>query len=115
MDITTALTNPITYLWLIILAISTTIYAYGFVRRLRRRRANHGQTAFLVIVGNSIVAGFYFIILATAIGYTAALPNLAVLLICNIVAGLPMIVEYIDDHTNAANTADRLHTLIEED
>ena len=64
-------------------------YAW-LVRKLRRRNPHHGYTAWLVVVGNVIiVAGF-----AVLVGI-----NLAVLLVlCMAAAGIPMVVEYIDDH-----------------
>ena len=53
------------------------------VRRLRQRtHGHHGQTAWLVVVGVGVVVGVY-----------AALTDLQS-------AGLPMIAEYVDSHTD---------------
>lgn len=66
-------------------------FAYAWlVRYLRRRNPNHGYTAFLVVGGNLIVAiGF-----ALVSGIGAAV----VLLACMGAAGVPMIVESMDNH-----------------
>ncbi len=64
---------------------------YAFlVRRLRRRHADHGQTAWLVVVGDLIVAVGFAVI--------AGVNSAIVLLLCMAAAGIPMIVEYVDDH-----------------
>ncbi len=73
------------------LFIAGILYAV-FVRRLRRREPNHGYTAFLVVGGDLlVVAGFYFLA-----GAHAAF----VLLLCMASAGIPMVIEYVDDHLN---------------
>jgi uncharacterized membrane protein YbhN (UPF0104 family) len=78
-----------TIIVLVALLIAGSIYAF-FVRRLRRRVRNHGYTAFLVVGGDLLIAiGFGFLAGAHAAG---------VLLACMAAAGIPMIVEYVDDH-----------------
>lgn len=100
MDITIILNNPITWLMLALLHAACWAYAYGIVRRLRNNNPNHGQTAFLVIVGNSAVG----LTLAAITWITSSLNNaislLLLLLLANLFAGIPMIVEYIGSHTN---------------
>ena len=66
-------------------------FAYAWlVRRLRRRNPNHGYTAFLVAGGNLIVAlGFAFV---------AGVQMAVLLVLCMGAAGVPMIVENVDDH-----------------
>ena len=77
------------YIVLLCLVLFGLAYAWA-VRKLRKRKRNHGYTAWLVVVGNAAVGvGFGFIV-----GLEAAV----ILLLCNAAAGIPMIVEYIDDH-----------------
>ena len=63
------------------------------VRRLRQRtHGHHGQTAWLVVVGVGVVVGVY-----------AALTDLqsaGLLALLFAAAGLPMIAEYVDSHTD---------------
>ena len=102
MDIAQLLTNPITYLILIVLAVGCTLYAYRYVRPTRQRSPDHGQTALFVVIGSAAVGVAYTIALAATYGIAAAITPAILLLLCYIVAGLPMIAEYIDDHTGAA-------------
>jgi peptidoglycan/LPS O-acetylase OafA/YrhL len=76
---------------IVLVALFVAGIAYALiVRRLRRRNRNHGYTAFLVVGGDLLIAiGFGFLAGAHAAG---------VLLACMAAAGIPMIVEYVDDH-----------------
>lgn len=68
------------------------LYA-SFVRRLRRRtNGRHGQTAWLVAFGVAVVVAVFS---ALTDAETAQL-----LILLFAAAGLPMIVEYIDDHSD---------------
>lgn len=100
MDITTILTNPITWLVLALLHAACWAYAYGIVRRMRRSDPNHGQTAWLVVIGNSAIGATLFAIAWITIGLTNAIGLLILLLLANLAAGVPMIVEYVGDHIN---------------
>jgi len=64
-------------------------YAW-LVRKLRQRNPDHGYTAFLVVAGNLIVA--------TGFAFVAGVQMAVVLVVCMGAAGVPMIVEYVDDH-----------------
>jgi hypothetical protein len=108
MDITAILTNPITWLMLALLHLACWIYAFGIVRRMRKDDPEHGQTAWLVVIGNSAVG----LTLAAITWITSSLNNaislLLLLLLANLFAGLPMIAEYISSHTSRHNqTNDR--------
>lgn len=106
--ITQTLSNPTAWLILILLAATTSAYAWRIVRPLRRRNPDHGQTAWLVVVGTAATGIAYAILLALSIGAEAAAGHIILLMITNIASGLPMIIEYIDDHTDRSqNSADR--------
>lgn len=118
MDIATVLTNPITYLILLGLAVACTAYAWLYVRRTRRKSPHHGQTALFVVIGSAIVGIAYTIGLAASYGIPAAIAPAIFLLLCYIAAGIPMIVEYIDDHTDSAGrqqTIDNINRIMEEE
>ncbi len=112
MNITTALTNPTTYLILALLCLTCIAYAFAYVRPTRRRDPDHGQTALFVIIGNTIVGLAYTIGLAATFGLQIALSAGALLLIYFAVAGLPMVVEYIDDHTTRRQSTTAPLTLL---
>ena len=95
----TALTQPATYLVLVVLLGAALYYAYRTVRPLRRRDPDHGQTAWLVVVGVAGTGLAYTLIVIVGAGLLAGLEHLALLVLCFIVAGIPMTVEYIDDYT----------------
>lgn len=90
--------NPLTYLILLALAVAASAYGWGYVRPLRRRDAQHGQTALLVVMGDGLVA-LAAILIVAANGPVDALALAAILTASLIAGGLPMIVEYVDDHT----------------
>lgn len=94
-----ALTQPSTYLILAILCGIALYYAFRTVRPLRQRDREHGQTAWLVVVGVAVTGLAYTAILVISSGLLAALEHLALLVICFVVSGIPMIIEYIDDYT----------------
>lgn len=102
MDIAQLLTNPTTYIILIILAVACALYAWRYVRATRRRNRNHGQTALFVVIGSAAVGIAYTIALAATYGIAAAITPAVLLLLCYIAAGIPMIIEYIDDHIGDA-------------
>lgn len=91
--------NPTTYLILLALAVTCTAYAYAVVRPLRRKDREHGQTALLVVIGDGCVALAAVLIVAVN-GPVDATGLLAVLIACLVAGGLPMIAEYISDHTS---------------
>lgn len=99
----TAWTNPLTYLILLALAVAAAAYAWGYVRPLRRRDSQHGQTALLVVMGDALV-GLAAVLIVAANGPVDALALAAILTACLIAGGLPMIVEYVDDHTSQRQT-----------
>jgi hypothetical protein len=75
----------------VIVLLSLFVVGLGYawlVRWLRSRKANHGYTAILVVVGNLIIAvGF---------GMLVGINLAALLLLCMAAAGLPMFVEYTE-------------------
>ncbi len=99
-------TSPLTYLILVSLAAAAAAYAWGYVRPLRRRHRNHGQTALLVVIGDALVA-LAAILIVAASGPVDALGLAALLTACLTAGGLPMIAEYIDDHTSRSADADQ--------
>ena len=72
-------------------------YAYGYVRKLRRDNPEHEQTAWHVVIGNSIVSISAALIVGFAVGLDAGITTLFVLLLTNSFAGIPMIIEYTGD------------------
>lgn len=93
----------------IIAALALTLFGIVYaaaVRRLRRRtNGRHGQTAWLVVAGVGVVVGTFS---ALTDAETARL--LILLFAC---AGVPMILEYIDDHSDwlhRRDVAERLPT-----
>lgn len=84
---------------LLVLFIIGAGYAW-LVRRLRHRSPQHGYTAWLVVVGDLIVVAGY----AVLAGIEAAV----LLVLCLAAAGIPMIVEYIDDHLRTEEGQKRL-------
>ena len=84
---------------LLLLFIVGVGYAW-LVRRLRHRSPQHGYTAWLVVVGDLIVVAGY----AVLAGIDAAV----LLVLCLAAAGIPMIVEYIDDHLRTEEKKGRL-------
>jgi 4-amino-4-deoxy-L-arabinose transferase-like glycosyltransferase len=84
----------------VLLALLLIGIAYAWlVRRLRQRYPRHGYTAFLVVVGDLIVVGGY----AVLAGMHAA----SLLLLCMAAAGLPMVVEYVEDHLASTAATER--------
>jgi len=79
----------------ILLNIFGWIYAFVVVRNMRRRDHDHGQTAWLVVVGVGVVVVAYT--------YITTIEQGILLLALFAAAGIPMIVEYVDDHI------DRIH------
>lgn len=65
------------------------------VRYVRRRRPDHGYTAFFVIGGNFAIVVAY----AAIAGLEAA----ALLFLCMAAAGAPMVVEYVSDWLSTDN------------
>lgn len=91
--------DPFVVIVLLLLLVAGVGYAC-LVRYLRRRNRQHGYTAWLVVVGDLIVtAGF-----AMVAGVDAAV----LLVLCLTAAGVPMIVEYVDDHLRAQESERRL-------
>lgn len=91
MDLLHSANTYIVLLYLVLFGLG-----YGWrVRRLREMRRNHGYTAWLVVVGNGVII--------FAFGLLAGLEAAALLLLCNVAAGAPMIWEYMDYHLNAEN------------
>jgi hypothetical protein len=78
---------------LLLLVLFGIIYA-AIIRRMRRRNPDHGQTAWLVVVGNATITAAFTALYGINAG--------AVLLACMAAAGLPMIIEYVDDHLDSA-------------
>lgn len=80
---------------IVIVALSLVLAASGYaylVRKLRRRNPDHGQTAWLVVVGVAmVVVGYAFV---------AGIEHAAIVAGLFAAAGIPMIVEYVDDHTD---------------
>jgi len=100
-----AFANPLTYLILLALHGLAWLYAYKCVRPLRLRKRNHGQTALFVVLGDGAVA-LATVLIAAANGPLDWLALAAVLVAALGVAGIPMIWEYIDDHTSTQVAAD---------
>ena len=91
--------DPFVVIVMLVLLLAGSAYAC-LVRYLRRRNRQHGYTAWLVVVGDLIVtAGF-----AMVAGVDAAV----LLFLCLTAAGVPMIVEYIDDHLRQQESERRL-------
>jgi hypothetical protein len=91
--------DPFVVIVLLLLLLAGAGYAW-LVRCLRRRNRQHGYTAWLVVVGDLIVtAGF-----ALVAGIDAAV----LLVLCLTAAGVPMIIEYIDDHLREQESERRL-------
>jgi hypothetical protein len=85
--------SPFVYAGVAVVLLALLLVGIGYawlVRRLRRRARNHGYTAFLVVVGNLLVAVGYAVL--------AGLEAAVLLVLCMAAAGAPMVVEYIDDH-----------------
>lgn len=93
-----ALVNPAIWLVLIILATACVVYAWRIVRRMRHDNPDHGQTAWLVVIGVAATIIAYTCMVAIASNLINALEYGALLLLAFAVAGLPMVVEYVDDH-----------------
>lgn len=64
-------------------------YAFGIVRPLRRRDPQHHHTAWLVAVGDAAIVVAFTLLTDLVLG--------AILLALMVVAGTPMIVEYVED------------------
>ncbi len=93
MDSLSTVHSPSAYTGVALVLLALLLVGIGYawlVRRLRRRARNHGYTAFLVVVGNLLVAVGYAVL--------AGLEAAVLLLLCMAAAGAPMVVEYIDDH-----------------
>lgn len=78
---------------LLVLLLFGIAYAL-IVRRLRRRSPDHGHTAWLVVVGDAAIV--------LAFGLLAGVDSAILLIACMTAAGLPMVVEYLDDQLPAA-------------
>lgn len=96
--LTDALTNSAAWLVLVILSGACVFYAWRIVRPMRHDDPEHGQTAWLVVVGVALTGLAYAVILAIAEGILVALEHAALLLLAFVFAGVPMIVEYVQDH-----------------
>jgi cobalamin biosynthesis protein CobD/CbiB len=96
--LTSAIVNPAIWLVLVILAVAAIYYAWRIVRPLRHRNPAHGQTAWLVVVGVAVTVVAYTFIVAASSNIVTSLEHAVLLLSAFAVSGLPMIVEYIDDH-----------------
>lgn len=96
--LTAALTNPAVWLVLVILAFACILYAWRIVRPMRHGDPQHGQTAWLVVVGVSLTGFAYAVILALVSGVLVSLEHAALLLLAFVAAGAPMIIEYVQDH-----------------
>lgn len=103
-------TSPATYIILLILAITCTAYAFGYVRPTREKDPDHGQTALFVILGDAAVTLAAVLIVAFT-GPVDWLQLLAVLLACLAAGGLPMILEYTGHHTTQRQAARRAAAL----
>lgn len=113
--------NPLTYLILIALHSLAWLYAYRCIRPTRQRQRNHGQTAIFVVIGDAAVA-LAIVLIVAASGPVDWLDLAAILSAALAAGGLPMIWEYIDDHTSTAQaeyqrsyTADIQRLLAQED
>lgn len=83
-------TNPVSLIAVLLgLMLFGVLYAAA-VRSLRNRKREHGQTAWLVVVGNSAVI--------VAFGLLAGIAAAVLLTACMAAAGVPMILEYVDDY-----------------
>lgn len=97
--------NPLTYLILLALHGLAWLYAYRSVRPTRQHLHNHGQTALFVVIGDAAVA--LAVVLIVAANGPVDWLNLAVILFMALAAGgIPMIWEYIDDHTSSQQAND---------
>lgn len=96
--LTSAIVNPAIWLVLVILAVAAIYYAWRIVRPLRHRNPAHGQTAWLVVVGVGVTIVAYTWIVAVSNSLMASLEHAALLLAAFAASGLPMIIEYVDDH-----------------
>ena len=76
------------------------VYAYKVVRRLRTADPEHGYTAFLVVGGNLLVLASFFASLWMTFGMGAAVVISSFLFLHFAIAGLPMVIEYMEAHTN---------------
>jgi len=80
---------------IIIIALVLDLFGWGYaaiVRHLRRRDANHGQTAWFVALGVAVVGIGYAVV--------AGIEQAAIMMLLFAAAGIPMIAEYIDAHTD---------------
>lgn len=106
-----ALTQPSTWLILLALGLAAAFYAYRIVRPLRKRDRNHGQTCWLVVGGVAGTIAAYGGLLATITDLSIAVEHTTLLLILFTVSGLPMIFEYVDDHSRRSQEDDQRHIL----
>ena len=106
----TTFTNPTTWLILLALTIAAAAFAWGIVRPTRRRHPAHGQTALFVVLGDAAVA-LAVVLIVAANGPADWLQTAAILSAALAAGGLPMIFEYIDDHTSQHQAAAQRHTL----
>lgn len=108
-----AVNNPTIWLILVLLAVACIYYAWKIVRPLRYRNPAHGQTAWLVVIGVAVTVVAYTLIVTAVSNITTSLEHTALLLTTFAVSGLPMIVEYIDDHLRR-NEEERSRNIMQE-
>lgn len=112
--------NPTTYLILMALHAAAWLYAYRGVRAIRSKNPRHGHTALFVVIGDGAVA-LAAVLVVAANGPVDWLNLAAILVAALAAAGLPMIWEYIEDHTalsqaeNLRRDAAELQRLMQEE
>lgn len=103
--ITATAAHPATWVILAILDLACWFYGFRIVRAMRRAQPDHGQTAWLVAVGVSLVIVAGAAIVAVTAGIATAIDWTAFVLLLFVAAGLPMIIEYVGDHIHRQRSA----------